>query len=415
MEIHVRIDSQSYGPYDLQQVHDLMANGQLKGNDPAWCDGMADWSTLDLVLAQMDPDNAPAPSEFAAPPKVDCPKCGAAMNPTDVSCYKCGFQPGLRGKDSRHKRPLEPHREEMQRQQMLSRIGWALLVAALLPAILGNVANPKVVLPNFQLENLPGWMMFLLLSPVIVGAVVVASASFIPSPYRGVVVLLMAGVLFIPVVSAEPGGSFPKALEFMDGWLASVAAGIPLAGVLLGVGWTLLLGAARWRSFAPGSLAAYLLALVGGAVVMLAWVLPLLPESQGGTLSAAVIKLFSTRLWLAIVLSIAMLFHAGAVLFCVFSTRGKVTLSIVSMNRYAVHLLVGSVIVPVLTAVGVETYGALQVDSQWMVVSLNVLGQLLLAAKVGLWLGGAFLLPPMALGDLCAGRVEELKTGRRIE
>ena len=107
MEIHVRIDSQSYGPYDLQQVHDLMANGQLKGNNPAWCEGMADWSTLDLVLAQMDPDNAPAPSEFAAPPKVDCPKCGAAMNPTDVSCYKCGFQPGLRGKDSRHKRPEE--------------------------------------------------------------------------------------------------------------------------------------------------------------------------------------------------------------------------------------------------------------------------------------------------------------------
>jgi hypothetical protein len=198
--------------------------------------------------------------------------------------------------------------------------------------------------------------------------------------------------------------------------MASVATGgIPLAVLLLGLGWTALLGGARWRSFAPGILAAYVLAAVGGTIVVLAWVLPLLPEAQGGTLSSAVIQLFSTRTWLAIVLSLAMLFHAGAMLLCVLSTRSKVTLSIVSMNRYAVHLLVGSVIVPVLTAAGMEIFDALQAGGPWMALSLNVLGQLLIAAKAGLWLCGALLLPPMALGDLCMGRVEQPKTGRRIE
>lgn len=413
MEIHLRIGGQDYGPYDLQTVRDMQAAGQLKGDDPAWCEGLPDWTTLNGVLAYVNPGNAPSRAETPISSKKDCPKCGSAMNLDDKSCYKCGYQPGLQGKASRHQRPLEPYLEEMQRQSMLGRLGWALLIGGLLPAFIGSMANPTVVLPNFQMQGQPGWMMFILLSPVIAGAGVVITASFAPAPFRGVVALLMAGVLIAPVVTAEGGGTFPEALGFMDARMNSLSKGIPLAGLLMVLGLTALLSGARWRSFAPGSLIAYGLAAVGGVAVVLAWVLPLLPEAQGGLLVMMVLKTYSTKFWLAIVLNLVLLCHVVAVIFCVLSTRGKATRSIVNMNCYAVFLLVGAVIVPALVAAGAEVYDTVQTGGQGLKLVAGAVGKLLLSAKVGLWLGGALLLMPMALADLCAGRVEQPKTGRR--
>jgi hypothetical protein len=83
------------------------------------------------------------------------------------------------------------------------------------------------------------------------------------------------------------------------------------------------------------------------------------------------------------------------------------------MNCYAVFLLTGAVIVPVLVAAGMQVYGAMQNGGQGIKLAVGLMGKLLLSAKAGLWLGGASLLIPMALADLCAGRVEQPKTGRR--
>ena len=83
------------------------------------------------------------------------------------------------------------------------------------------------------------------------------------------------------------------------------------------------------------------------------------------------------------------------------------------MNCYAVFLLTGAVIVPALIAAGMQAYGAMQNGGQGIKLAVELMSRLLLSAKVGLWLGGALLLMPMALADLCAGRVEQPKTGRR--
>ena len=415
IEIHLKIGGQSYGPYDLQTVRDMQAAGQLKGDDPAWCEGLLDWTTLNGVLACVDPSNAPSPTEIPVSSKKDCPKCGAAMNPDDKSCYKCGYQPELQGKAGRHQRPLEPYQEEMQRKSILSRLGWALLIGGLLPVFVGNMADPTVVFPNFQMQGKPGWLAFLLLSPVIAGMGVVIVSSFIQASFRGVVALLMAGILIVPVAMAEAGGPFPEALGFMGDWTDSLSKGIPLAWLLMGFGWTALFGGARWRSFAPGSLTAYGLAAAGGVAVVLAWILPMLPEAQGGLLAMKVFKMYSAKswLWLGIVLTLALLCHLVAVTFCVLSTRGKSTRSIVNMNCYAVFLLTGALIVPVLVAAGMQVYGAMQNGGQGIKLAVGLMGKLLLSAKAGLWLGGASVLIPMALADLCAGRVEQPKTGRR--
>ena len=414
-EIHLQIGGQSYGPYDLETVRDMQATGQLKGDDPAWCEGLPEWTTLNGVLAYADPGNVPFSTETPVSSKNNCPKCGFAMKPDDKSCYKCGYQLGLEGKANRHQRPLEPYQEEMQRKSILSRLGWALLIGGLLPVFVGNMADPTVVFPNFHMQGQPGWLAFLLLSPLIAGVGVVIASSFVPAPFRGAAALLMAGVLIAPVAMEKGGGSFPEALGFMRVWMDSLSKGIPLAGLLIGLGWIALLGGARWRSFAPGSLIAYGLATAGGVAVALAWMLPLLPEAQGGLLAVCVFKLYSAKpwLWLGIVLTLVLLCHGVAAIFCVLATRGKATRSIVNMNCYAVFLLTGAVIVPALIAAGMQAYGAMQNGGQGIKLAVELMSRLLLSAKVGLWLGGALLLMPMALADLCAGRVEQPKTGRR--
>jgi len=414
-EIHLQIGGQSYGPYDLQTVRDMQAAGQLKGDDPAWCQGLPDWTTLNGVLAYVDPGNALSPTEIPVSSKKDCPKCGAAMNPDDKSCYKCGYQPELQGKAGRHQRPLEPYQEEMQRKSILSRLGWALLIGGLLPVFVGNMADPTVVFPNFQMQGKPGWLAFLLLSPVIAGMGVVIVSSFIQASFRGVVALLMAGILIVPVAMAEAGGPFPEALGFMGVWTDSLSKGIPLVWLLMGFGWIALLGGARWRSFSPGNLIAYGLAAAGGVTVLLAWVLPLLPEAQGGLLATRVVKMYGDKpwLWLGIVLTLVMLCHFVAVAFCVLSTRGKATRSIVNMNSYAVFLLTAAVIMPAIAAAGVEAYDTIKAGAKGLKLAVTLMNKLLLSAKMGFWMGGALLLMPIALSDLCAGSVEQPKAGRQ--
>jgi len=414
-EIYLQIDGQSYGPYDLETVRTMQATGQFKGDDPAWCEGLSDWTTLNGVLAYLEPSNAPTPVEASDTAKNDCPKCGAVMKLDDKSCYKCGYQPELEGRAGRHQRPLEPYQEEMQRKSMLSRLGWALLLGGLLPAFVGNMSDPTVVFPNFQMQDKPGWLAFLLLSPVIAGAGVVIASIFVPAPFRGMIALLMVGILITPVTIAEGDGSFPEALSFIGGWIDFLGRGVPWVGLLMVIGLTALLGGARWRSFAPGSLVAYGLAVVGGITIVLTWVLPLLPEDQGGLLVMRVAKIYSGKsgLWLGIVLTLVLICQLVAVIFCVFSTRGRVTRSIVNMNSYAVFLLMGAVIMPIFVAAGVELYGTIQSQAKGLKLAATLVNTILLTAKIGFWTGGALLLIPMCLADLCAGRVEQPKTGRR--
>jgi hypothetical protein len=61
----------------------------------------------------------------------------------------------------------------------------------------------------------------------------------------------------------------------------------------------------------------------------------------------------------------------------------------------------------------VEAYDTIKAGAKGLKLAVTLMNKLLLSAKMGFWMGGALLLMPMALSDLCAGRVEQRKAGRR--
>ncbi|MBR89751.1 MAG: hypothetical protein CMO66_00545 [Verrucomicrobiales bacterium] len=423
MEIHVRIGSQNYGPFDLQQVKDMQATGQLREDDPAWCTGMEDWTTLERVLARCDPAPAPpaakqAPKQSLSEPESQkpaepthetCAKCGTALPVGETWCHRCGHQSGARASGGRHQRHLEGFREEMQRKDMLTRVGGALLAAGLLPALVGSAANPDLTFPNFQLAGLSGAQAFLLLSPSIAGLLLLLAGIFVPAPLRAMVAVVLAGFVIFPIATVR-GAGLPGSLDFLNNIGVLTAAGIPPPWLMMALGWTCLLGGSRWRSFVPGSLAAYIVTAAGGVLLVLGWVVP---GGQGGGLFASVFELFNNRIVMAVSLSLVMLCHAGAVGFCVLSTGGKATMSIVNMNRYAMYLLVASVILPAVVFVVMAVGETLQGGGPRLNMAMSVIRQMLTEVKMGLWLGGAALLAPFALADMCAWRAAEDKPTRR--
>ena len=63
--IYLAVEGQQKGPYTLNQIQQLCANGEINRELPAWYDGLANWITVGQVLTTF-PDASPAP-----PPPVN--------------------------------------------------------------------------------------------------------------------------------------------------------------------------------------------------------------------------------------------------------------------------------------------------------------------------------------------------------
>ena len=63
MQLHITREGQQFGPYDLAQVNEMLAQGSLLPTDYAWYEGAADWTPLDQVPGITIPGAEPAPVE----------------------------------------------------------------------------------------------------------------------------------------------------------------------------------------------------------------------------------------------------------------------------------------------------------------------------------------------------------------
>ena len=68
MAIWVIKDGQREGPYEEQDVRELVYEGTYTDADPAIRDGQFDWTTLGQLLTRMPPQSAPSPAPTIVPP-----------------------------------------------------------------------------------------------------------------------------------------------------------------------------------------------------------------------------------------------------------------------------------------------------------------------------------------------------------
>jgi len=64
-EYYLLVDNQQVGPYTAEQLHELLAQGQLTAESPAWYDGLPDWAPLGTILEDVA---LPAPAPVAPAP-----------------------------------------------------------------------------------------------------------------------------------------------------------------------------------------------------------------------------------------------------------------------------------------------------------------------------------------------------------
>ena len=83
---YLLLDGQQVGPYTADQLHELLAQGKLTSESPAWYDGLPDWVHLGTILEEPKPrveaQVAPAPIRRPiAAPSVTTATHPAAMTP----------------------------------------------------------------------------------------------------------------------------------------------------------------------------------------------------------------------------------------------------------------------------------------------------------------------------------------------
>ncbi|HKR76740.1 MAG TPA: RDD family protein [Rhodanobacter sp.] len=81
MEIWIGRDGERHGPYKEEDVRQWLRNGQVKGSDLAWREGLADWQPLSTLFPDVTPDAAPAADNpYSAPsaPMQNLPQTTAA-------------------------------------------------------------------------------------------------------------------------------------------------------------------------------------------------------------------------------------------------------------------------------------------------------------------------------------------------
>jgi hypothetical protein len=54
-DYYLLIDGQQVGPYTAEQLHEMLAKGELTNESPAWYDGLPDWAQLGSILEELAP------------------------------------------------------------------------------------------------------------------------------------------------------------------------------------------------------------------------------------------------------------------------------------------------------------------------------------------------------------------------
>lgn len=72
-DIYLHLDGQQKGPFQPDQVRQLMAEGKATGDTPAWQEGMSDWSTVSALLPALPAVGAPPVFHPPLPPPAPAP------------------------------------------------------------------------------------------------------------------------------------------------------------------------------------------------------------------------------------------------------------------------------------------------------------------------------------------------------
>ena len=73
MEIHILLAGQQLGPFSETQVRQYLEEGLVSSSDLAIYEGMEDWQSLDLVLANLPPSAPEMISPDEPPPESPAP------------------------------------------------------------------------------------------------------------------------------------------------------------------------------------------------------------------------------------------------------------------------------------------------------------------------------------------------------
>ena len=207
--------------------------------------------------------------------------------------------------------------------------------------------------------------------------------------------------------------------------------------MVFGLAWVGIVAGAKVRFYRPDNMTAYVMAMVGGAAVILMWLLPL----GDGILMMTAIDSISNDMTLGVGLVLMMLMQVGAAVLCFMNQRRIRPSLIKKYSNLAVSLMVASilmVIVPVWGKVIYESsneytenaekrykYVTDQFGEVWTSYDVanqekylkklekplnarigSVMGWFLIGVKYVAWLGGICILIPMALIDLLCGKRE---------
>ena len=404
MEIHVRIKGQTYGPYSPAQVQELVDSGRLKPQDPAWREGLAEWATLAQMLSEGGtPLHPPAPSGAREP---RCPQCDAPLGPqSGGACAHCGYDPRVVSRERRHRPQVDPMVEEARRKSTLTRLALALLLGGLLPVYTGNA---RLAFPNLQFSGLATWGMAQLIFPIAMGAALLLLGGALRAPWRGVAGLGCGLLLWATSVAAA--ASTPPTQAWLPQWLEQVCTALflqPASGVLLAVGAPAMLVASQLRRYRPNSRAAYWTGCAGGALVLMAWLLPLGPEESGGVLLVRTLALFQKSTLIGLAGLAAIIASVGAAGTLALASDGRSTDGIANLCGHAQRLLTagGALVAVLLLAEWTRLHSPVgDFGKGWLRQAGLAAAQAGLTLKALLWHGGGALLLVWAATDLLAGR-----------
>ena len=100
MQISINRDGENHGPYSLEEVRNLLANGALTENDLALQDGATEWVPLKNIPDVLEGDTPPvlsdtlSPQEKSGPTTFPCAGCGGDLvyspGASSMECPYCG-------------------------------------------------------------------------------------------------------------------------------------------------------------------------------------------------------------------------------------------------------------------------------------------------------------------------------------
>ncbi len=402
MMIHITRDGQEFGPYTPEQVQEYLASGNLVATDMAWHEGAADWYPITQVGGDI-PTGAPS---------LACAKCGAGLEADQVICLGCGHnmddpvpsqeEVAAAGRMESIEIKIPPSQsyeaETAQRSAFVNSVGWAFLVACILP-IFGTAGKWNIPVYDMWLTPAapedPGdaamksytWqMMFDVLVAGVVGIACCIMASSMHGRDRGGVLLALGLIIIGMSVTVSDVGKFelqvrtdpdigvrlpapPEDRSSADIDMPEIKTeseivnyfykeldfdpkDYPIFIMVFGLAWVGIVAGAKVRFYRPDNMASYVMAIVGGSAVILMWLLPL----GDGILMMKAIDGISNDMALGVGLVLMMLMQIGAAVLCFINQR-KIRPSLIKKySNLAVTLMVASMVVAIVPVWGKIIY-----------------------------------------------------------